>query len=63
MEVAATKSVNSFSDPGKLKPYLFKPLSSFDDEIEENEACSICGNQAPCSSRMGNKKWCKCGTC
>ena len=52
------------SDASKLKPYLFKLLSSLDDdEIEEIEACNICGNQAPCSSPLGNKEWCKCGKC
>ena len=54
------------SDPSKLKPYLFKPLSSLwflDDEIEEDKACNICENQVPCSSTIGNKKWCKCGKC
>ena len=38
------------NDPSKLSPYLFKPLISLSDEVEENQACNISGNQAPRSS-------------
>ena len=38
------------NDRSKSKPYLFKPLAPLKDEIEENEACNICRNQAPSSS-------------
>ena len=46
------------NDSSKLKT----PASPC-NEIEENKACNICGNQAPCSSRIGNRKCCKRGNC
>lgn len=41
------------NDQSKLKPWWSNPLTSPGDKIKENKPFNICGNQAPCSSRIG----------
>ena len=52
MKLTPTKLVDCFlkTAPHKLNPYLYTPLISLSDEVEENQAYNICENQSPCSS-------------
>ena len=65
VEVTAMEISETFlgNDPSKWKSYLFTPVASPSNDIEETEACNICGNQVSCSSRIGNIKCFKCKKC
>lgn len=52
------QSASDSNEAGKLfvgyDPSKLKLLASPCNEIEENKAYNICGNQLPCSSKIGN---------